>query len=152
MIGFDRGCKFKCDGYNEIHLQLLYKEILKRMIDLQNLSVNELAAYSLSDLNAIKDNVTKAIELRKSNDKKELISKLKTMAEESGLPLSELVSELQKISASSTKLKKEKAPPKFRNPHNAEQTWSGNGRMPKWLADEVANGKSENDFLITDHQ
>lgn len=121
------------------------------MIDLQKLTVNDLAAYALSDLNAIKNNVTKAIELRKSNDKKEFISKLKSMAEESGLPLNEIVSELQKISVPSTKLKKEKAPPKFRNPHNAEQTWSGNGRMPKWLATEVANGKSENEFLITGH-
>lgn len=120
------------------------------MIDLQNLTVNDLSAFALSDLITIKNNVTKAIELRKKNDKKEFISKLKSMAEESGLPLDELVSELQKISSPSTKQKLEKAPPKFQNPHNNKETWSGKGRMPKWLINELATGKTENDFLITE--
>jgi len=118
------------------------------MNDLKNLTATDLAAYSLSDLNAIKDNVAQAIELRKNNDKKEFINMFKSMAEDSGLLLSDLVYELQQISTSSIKQKNEKAPPKFRNPQNADQTWSGKGRMPKWLADELANGKSENEFLI----
>ena len=41
-----------------------------------------------------------------------------------------------------------KVPPKYRNPANAEETWTGRGRQPRWLASETAAGKSLEDFLI----
>lgn len=36
---------------------------------------------------------------------------------------------------------------KYRHPSTGA-TWSGRGRAPKWLADEMANGKSKDAFLI----
>ena len=41
-----------------------------------------------------------------------------------------------------------KVPPKYRNPANAEQTWTGRGRQPRWMAEEVAKGRKPEDFLI----
>jgi DNA-binding protein H-NS len=38
--------------------------------------------------------------------------------------------------------------PKYRNPDNASETWSGRGRKPKWLEEKIAGGKSVDDFLI----
>ena len=38
--------------------------------------------------------------------------------------------------------------PKYRNPGNASETWSGRGRQPKWLEEKIAGGKSLDDFLI----
>ena len=38
--------------------------------------------------------------------------------------------------------------PKYRNPENQTETWSGRGREPKWLQYQIANGKSKEDFLI----
>lgn len=38
--------------------------------------------------------------------------------------------------------------PKYRNPANPDQTWAGRGKPPKWLAAELANGKTREDFLI----
>lgn len=37
---------------------------------------------------------------------------------------------------------------KYRNPENKRQTWSGRGRMPRWLADKTRRGQSVADFLI----
>jgi DNA-binding protein H-NS len=37
---------------------------------------------------------------------------------------------------------------KFRNPKNADEVWSGRGRMPLWLAAEIKAGKDREDFLI----
>lgn len=31
-------------------------------------------------------------------------------------------------------------PPKFRNPENPAETWTGRGRQPKWLAAKLASG------------
>lgn len=36
---------------------------------------------------------------------------------------------------------------KYRNPATGE-TWSGRGRSPKWLADEVVKGRSREEFLF----
>lgn len=41
-----------------------------------------------------------------------------------------------------------KVPPKYRNPANKEETWTGRGKHPRWLAAELANGKKIEDFLI----
>jgi DNA-binding protein H-NS len=38
--------------------------------------------------------------------------------------------------------------PKYRNPNNPSETWSGRGREPRWLQHEIATGKSKEDFLI----
>lgn len=41
-----------------------------------------------------------------------------------------------------------KVPPKYRNPANKEETWTGRGKQPRWLAAQVAKGKKAEDFLI----
>jgi DNA-binding protein H-NS len=41
-----------------------------------------------------------------------------------------------------------KVPPKYRNPANPKDTWSGRGKQPLWLADQVKKGKKLEDFLI----
>jgi DNA-binding protein H-NS len=39
-------------------------------------------------------------------------------------------------------------PAKYRNPKNADEVWSGRGRMPLWLGAEIKSGKAREDFLI----
>jgi len=41
-----------------------------------------------------------------------------------------------------------KVAPKYRNPANPNETWSGRGRQPRWLAALVEKGKPASDFLI----
>jgi len=38
--------------------------------------------------------------------------------------------------------------PKYQNPHNDAETWSGRGKQPRWLAAQLRSGKSLNSFLI----
>ncbi|WP_141750786.1 MULTISPECIES: H-NS histone family protein, partial [Stenotrophomonas] len=42
-----------------------------------------------------------------------------------------------------------KVAPKYRNPANSEETWTGRGRQPKWMALLVAKGALPQDFLIS---
>jgi DNA-binding protein H-NS len=37
---------------------------------------------------------------------------------------------------------------KYRNPKNADEVWSGRGRMPLWLGAEIKAGKDREDFLV----
>ena len=41
-----------------------------------------------------------------------------------------------------------KVAPKYRNPGNAEETWAGRGKPPRWLAVQLEQGKKLEDFLI----
>lgn len=38
--------------------------------------------------------------------------------------------------------------PKFANPEDATQTWSGRGRQPQWYKDAIAAGQSPEDLAI----
>jgi hypothetical protein len=40
--------------------------------------------------------------------------------------------------------------PKYRDPKNPENTWTGRGRMPRWMAAALKGGKAKKeDFLIS---
>ncbi|WAT15462.1 H-NS family nucleoid-associated regulatory protein [Xanthomonas fragariae] len=45
-------------------------------------------------------------------------------------------------------LKLGKVPPKYRNPANPQEAWTGRGKQPRWLAELTAAGKKVEDFLI----
>lgn len=41
-----------------------------------------------------------------------------------------------------------KVAPKYRNPDNPAETWTGRGKQPRWLAAHTGNGRSLDEFLI----
>jgi DNA-binding protein H-NS len=47
-----------------------------------------------------------------------------------------------------SKLKGRKVKPKYRNPSDRSETWTGRGRTPLWMAALVKRGKKPADFLI----
>lgn len=46
------------------------------------------------------------------------------------------------------KTAKYKVKPKYRNPANPAELWSGRGLQPRWFAAAIASGKKEKDLLI----
>lgn len=48
----------------------------------------------------------------------------------------------------SPRRKPSKVAPKYRDPDNKRDTWSGRGRMPLWLVKKTKYGRSATDFLI----
>lgn len=41
-----------------------------------------------------------------------------------------------------------KVPPKYSNPANPAETWSGRGKRPRWFNAALKSGKKEKDLLI----
>ena len=41
-----------------------------------------------------------------------------------------------------------KVAPKYRNPANADETWAGRGKPPRWLATYLDQGRQIDEFLI----
>lgn len=55
---------------------------------------------------------------------------------------------LSDIMGGGKKAKKAPAAPKYKNPDNASETWSGRGRQPVWFKTALAAGKSPEDMAI----
>ncbi len=84
--------------------------------------------------------------------------KLTQLAKNEGYTVAELfgggavsaTSRVSRPSAGKTRKGKStgKVAPKYRNPGNTSETWSGRGMQPRWLTAEVAKGKKAEDYLI----
>jgi DNA-binding protein H-NS len=102
------------------------------------MSIN-LNTMSLKDLKDLRKDVDKAISEFAERQKAEARAELEKKAKELGFSLEELVSGKQK---------RAKVAPKYRNPANASETWTGRGRRPRWVEAALAAGKSLDDFAI----
>lgn len=56
--------------------------------------------------------------------------------------------ELMEHAAFGRRKKRGKVKPKYRNPKNRGETWSGRGRQPRWFAAAIKSGKKESTLLI----
>ena len=71
------------------------------------------------------------------------------MLKAAGIDPAELVGTVATESTKASKGKRAPRPAKYRYLDNGvEKTWTGQGRMPKAIAEQVALGKDLNDFLI----
>lgn len=78
-------------------------------------------------------------------------NELIALADSYGYAISEIfdASHAPRAVAKRTRTQKQrKAPPKYRDPENRRNTWSGRGRVPRWLADKVRHGARIADYLI----
>lgn len=104
-------------------------------VDLQKMSYRDLLDLDIK--------VKAAIEAKKQTEKSTIKKQVQALIKESGFDMDEIVGK-----APSKSLKGRKVAPKYRNPKNPEETWTGRGRQPKWLAAELERGRSLNSFLI----
>jgi DNA-binding protein H-NS len=74
--------------------------------------------------------------------KQEIAEKVRKLAHDNGLDISDL------MAADKPKKTRGKVSPKYKNPANGSETWTGRGRQPRWVADALAGGKSLDDLLI----
>lgn len=102
-------------------------------IDLSNLSLKE-----LKDLYA---RTGKAIATFDDRKRKEAVAELEEFARTKGYNLAELT-------GATMVRKRAPAVPKYANPADKSDTWSGRGRKPRWFAAALKAGKSPSDLAI----
>jgi DNA-binding protein H-NS len=105
-----------------------------RKPNIDKLSYNELVELS--------ERVQEAIDQRKADEKAALRQQMKELAAEAGFDLEDVVAKGR------ARQKRSKVAPKYRNPNDPTQTWSGRGRQPNWLVAEIKKGKTPEDFQI----
>jgi DNA-binding protein H-NS len=101
----------------------------------------DLDALSLKELKDLQSQVAKTISGYEDRKKAEAIAALEEQAKSFGFALSELVS------ASGAKRRKP-VKPKYANPANRAETWTGRGRKPRWVEAALKAGKKIEDLAI----
>lgn len=123
-------------------------------IDVQSLSAQELESL-------ITQAKRRQTALKKRKSPQEVRAKVEAMVAAAGYSLAELYTMPSagrraakkaapaKAAPGSRKGRKlGKVAPKYRNPANAKETWTGRGLKPRWMADQIKKGKKVEDFLI----
>jgi len=117
-------------------------DIVKEEDGIKHIDLSEL---SLTDLLGLQNALPAIIEQAKQTEKAALIEKMEALAAESGFELSEVFND-------KAEKKKRKqigfVKAKYINPEDADETWTGRGRKPKWATKHLKNGGTLEDLLI----
>lgn len=97
---------------------------------------SDLNAMSRKELLKLRDDVDKALKRAEAREKAEALRAAERAAAEYGFSLGELAGAAKSGSGRKPSL----SPPKYRNPDNPEQTWTGRGRKPQWVHDAPKRG------------
>jgi DNA-binding protein H-NS len=119
------------------------KLILTKPCKLPTAVGNDLNKLSLEKLKQLQKQVAKAIETFEARKKAEVVAKLEEKAKEMGFTLADL----GLISSKTTKVRKP-AEPKYANPANKAEVWSGRGRQPGWYIAALKRGLQPDDLAI----
>ena len=106
-----------------------------------NMSIN-LDDLSLKELKDLQAKVSRAISTFEDRKKKQALAELEEKAREMGFSLAELTGAVAKVR------KRAPAVPKYANPADKSDTWSGRGRKPRWFDAALKAGKSPEDLAI----
>ncbi|MCA0205915.1 H-NS histone family protein [Pararhodobacter sp.] len=101
----------------------------------------ELESLSLKELKQLQKDVDAAITEFKDRERRKALAEVEAFARERGLTAADL-SEL------SSKRTRKSAAPKYANPADPSQTWTGRGRRPRWVEAAFAEGKTLEDMAI----
>lgn len=101
----------------------------------------DLKTMTRKELEKLKANVETALQKLAEKDKKAALAAAEKAAAAHGFSLAEITGD-----APVRKMRKAKSGPKtvsvakYKNPADAEQTWTGKGRQPDWFKSAIANG------------
>lgn len=77
------------------------------------------------------------------------LAEFQAMLADAGIDPAELVGSAPATSTGAVKAKRTPRPPKYRYVENGvEKTWTGQGRTPKFLAEQLEQGRQLDEFLI----
>jgi DNA-binding protein H-NS len=103
---------------------------------------SDIDKMSYTELKEMETRIARLIALKRDEERAELKEKVAALARESGFDLRELMGGGRGRKGMMVSVK-------YRDPENPENTWTGRGRMPRWLAAATKGGKvKKDDFLV----
>ena len=94
----------------------------------------DLSGYDLAELKGLHFDIEQEIKRRTRAEREAARERIHALAADAGIPLDALVAQ--------------GGAPRYRNPADSGQTWTGRGRQPRWIAEALASGRSLDEFKI----
>ena len=104
--------------------------------------MTDLTNLSDAELQEVIEKAEKALKERLTSKRKEVIAQIKELAASIGVTVD--INEADK----NFDRKTVKVAPRYRNPADPIQTWSGRGLAPKWMQELLASGRDKSEFEI----
>lgn len=101
----------------------------------------DLDTLSLAELKKLQKDVTKAIDTYEEREMKAAAAEAEALLRERGFSLAQI---MQMNPAKP----RAKVAPKYANPADPSQTWTGRGRKPRWVVAALDAGKTLDDLAI----
>jgi DNA-binding protein H-NS len=107
-----------------------------------------LDAMSVDEMWQLHEEISQALSVRLTSEKRELEKRLAQLRREKETRQSEPADAVQ--GAPRERRKYPRVFPKYRNPNEPSETWSGRGKQPRWLAAALKTGHAIEEFAIID--
>lgn len=108
-----------------------------------------LEAMSIEEMWQLHEEIIQVLSNKLTSEKRELEKRLAKLRQDKNMPGP--VSQDQHAKGRTQKRRKyPKVFPRYRNPDNHSETWSGRGKQPRWLAAALTRGRAIEEFKISD--
>jgi DNA-binding protein H-NS len=94
----------------------------------------DLSGYDLAELKGLHFDIEQEVKRRARAEREAARTRIHALAAGAGIPLDSLAGK--------------GGVPRYRNPADSGQTWTGRGRQPRWIAEALASGRSLDEFKI----
>jgi len=95
---------------------------------------------SIFDLQRLSEEIDDENERRSLDAKKKAVSQMKELAASVGMSIEEVMA----YSAA----KRAKGQPKYQNPEDPRQTWTGRGKRPQWIKTAIEQGRNLDEMRL----
>lgn len=100
---------------------------------------HSLRTMSIDDLWALHEEITTLLAAKLTREKRELERRLAQLRTNASAPDGR---------SKTARRPYPKVVPKYQNPAEPTETWSGRGRQPRWVSAQLASGRTLDDFTI----
>ena len=98
-----------------------------------------------AELSELRDEIDAAMEIRHEEERQAIADQIEELAYAAGFGSAQ---EVLGIKSKRGRSAGYTVKPKYRNPWDASQTWTGRGRKPRWVVEALDEGHEMEEFLI----
>ncbi len=107
----------------------------------------DLDAMSTDEMWQLHIEIGRFLSVRLNSEKRELEKRLARLRRENEMP--QMDSEIVGHNPSRERRKYPRVLPKYQNPNEPSETWSGRGKQPRWLTAALKTGHTIEEFVIS---
>src|SRR6201987_5214141 len=107
----------------------------------------DLDAMSPDEMWQLHIEIGRFLSVRLNSEKRELEKRLARLRRENEMP--QMEAEIVGHNTSRERRKYPRVLPKYQNPNEPSETWSGRGKQPRWLTAALKTGHTIEDFVIS---